>query len=174
MKSVFVAGGRVTYHYPLLIAVTNEKLANLYTNEMVSHINECFREWHYLLVAWAVRMELVYIMTVYIRNWHFCWQLSFGVKNECFGWPSSLDICSHRCRFVSYQADCIVLNLHQQSPDPSYTTHNLQWCQRYRLRVLSSQSPLHWHIHSPVWRKYLRTLRVATRGLTSRRVSPDL
>ena len=44
---------------PITDCLTSEKLANLYTNEMVSAINECLREWHYLLVALAVRMELV-------------------------------------------------------------------------------------------------------------------
>ena len=67
----------------LLIAVKNEKLANLYTNEMVAHINECLREWHYLLVALAVRMELVK-STTYQKKHTVC-KLRFwtGTGLEC-------------------------------------------------------------------------------------------
>ena len=39
--------------------ITNENLGNHYTNEMVAHTNECLREWHYILYALAIRMELV-------------------------------------------------------------------------------------------------------------------
>ena len=65
----------------LLIAVTNEKLANRYTNETVAHINECLREWHYLLVALAVRMERVYFL---LPTSHIAMHILFGQKCENF------------------------------------------------------------------------------------------
>ena len=44
------------------------KLRNHNTNEMVANKNECLREWHYLLVALAVRMELVIYIPIRPQN----------------------------------------------------------------------------------------------------------
>ena len=59
---IFICDDRISWFFYLfllvLIVVADEKLRNHNTNEMVAHTNECLREWHYLLVALAIRMEL--------------------------------------------------------------------------------------------------------------------